>query len=370
MIRRMDGAHEATDEIIKALEKRIAKEYNVAEAEVKAKLDDYLARFAEKDRLKRKALANGLITQAEYNQWRIGQIMVGERWAELRDNLASDFANAAQIARNMAFDVMPSVYALNFNYGMYMADVLSGGRIATGFTLYSREAVAVLFQDKQFWHAPGKKISREIALGIQKDWDRKQIQSVMMQGIVQGESIPKLSKRLATTVGDSDYKAAVRNTRTMATGVQNAGRVDSIRHADDIAEKYGLRVMKQWCATLDGRTRHWHAELDGAVVPENEAFVNEYGEIEYPGDPAAEPANVYNCRCTLLSAIEGMGFNNSLHPNVTGRELGKDINGISYEDWKAGHYQQHSNSITKQDEIAEIMRNHYGAEYARYAKLP
>ena len=368
-MRKMDGAHEATDELIKALEARIAKEYNVAEKEVEAKLDDYLARFAKKDALKRKALAAGEITQQEYDQWRVGQIMVGQRWTELRDNLAIDFANAAQIARDMAFETMPSVYALNFNYGVYMADILSNNRIGTSFTLYSREAVAVLFKDKQFWHAPGKKISREIAMGKQIAWDKKQIQSVMMQGIVQGESIPKLSKRLAKTVGDSDYKAAVRNTRTMATGVQNAGRQDSIRYADDIAEKYGLRVMKQWCACMDGRTRHWHADLDGETIPENESFVNDYGEIEYPGDPGAEPANVYNCRCTLLSAIEGMGFNNSLHPNVTGRELGKDLNGISYEDWKAGHYKQHSDSITKQDEIEQIMRAHYGAEYRHYAGL-
>ena len=368
-MRRMDGAHEATEDILKALERRIAKEYRIAEGEVELKLDDYLARFRAKDELKRKALANGLITKQEYDQWRIGQIMVGQRWAEMRDQLATDFANAAQIARDIAFDAMPTVYALNFNYGVYMADVLTQGRIATGFTLYSRESVAHLFSGKQFYHEPGKKISREIAMGKQKAWDAKQIQSVMMQGIVQGESIPNMSKRLATTVGDSDYKASVRNTRTMATGVQNAGREDSIKRSNSLAEKYGLKVYKQWCACMDGRTRHWHAELDGVSIPENEMFVNDYGEIEYPGDPGAEPANVYNCRCTLLSAIEGMGFNNSLHPSVTGRELGKDLNGISYEEWQAGHYTQHSDSITKQDEIAETMRRLYGAEYARYAKL-
>lgn len=367
MIRNMDYAHEETEKILKKIEKRITHEYMLAEQEIEEKLDDYLRRFKIKDELKRKAVAKGLITQAEYNQWRIGQMMISDRWSEMRDNIAKDLANTAQISRQIAFLQMPEVYALNFNYGTYMADVLSGGRLGIGFTLYSRDAVAVLFKDGQFWHGPGRRISQEIAMGKQLAWDKKQIQSVMMQGIVQGESIPKLATRLANTVGDSDRKAAIRNARTMATGVQNAGRVDSIHRANEIGEQYGLKVLKQWCATLDGRTRHWHANLDGEAIPEKEYFVNEYGEIFEPGDPGADPANVYNCRCTLLSCIEGLGFRNSLHPKDTGRQMGKDLNGISYEDWKAGHYKQHSDSITKQDEIAEVMKWSYGAEYRRYA---
>ena len=368
--RNMDGGHMETEAILKDIENRITREYQQAEHEIQLKLDDYLRRFQTKDALKRKALENGLITRKEYDQWRLGQLMVGERWSKMRDTIAGDLTHTAQLARLIAYQEMPEVYALNFNYGTYMADVLSEGRLAAGFTLYSKDAVAVLFKDGEFYHGPGRRTTSLIAAGKQLAWDKKQIQSVMMQGILQGESISKLATRLSTTVGDSDRKAAIRNARTMATGVQNAGRSDSIRRANSIAEKYGLKVYKQWCATLDGRTRHWHAELDGVSIPEKESFVNDYGEIEYPGDPGADPANVYNCRCSLLSAIEGLGFNNSLHPSVTGRELGKDLNGISYEEWKAGHYTQHSDRITKQDEIAEVMRWSYGAEYRRYANLP
>ncbi len=369
-MRRMDGGHMATEEILKEIEARIGKEYQTAVKEVQAKLDDYLRRFQIKDQLKRKALANGVITQAEYNQWRTGQIMGSDRWTALRDTLAVDMANAAQKAREIAYNEMPSILALNANYGMYQADVLSGNILATDFTLYSRDAVAHLFSGGEFYHAPGKKISNAIAMGKQIAWDKKQIQSVMLQGILQGESIPHLATRLATTVGDSDRAAAIRNARTMTTGVQNAGRVMSIHRANDIAEEYGMKVLKQWFATMDGRTRHWHADLDGEAIPENKSFVNDYGEIDYPGDPAAEPANVYNCRCTLLPCIEGLGFKNSLHPSVTGRQMGNDINGISYEDWKAGHYTQHSDSIYKQDEIADAMKRKYDAEYRGYGRLP
>ncbi|MBR5677071.1 MAG: hypothetical protein IKX20_02925 [Paludibacteraceae bacterium] len=369
MSRNMDAGHKETEDVLKQIEARITKEYALAEKEVREKLDDYLRRFQIKDELKRKALANGVITQAEYDQWRIGQIMVGERWSMLADTLAVDYANAAQIAKQIAFGEMPLVYAINFNFGTYAADVMSGGRLADGFTLYNRDAVAVLFKEQEFYHAPGRKVTAMINAGKQVAWDKKQVQSAMMQSILQGESIPNMATRLAKTVGESDRKAAIRNARTMATGVQNAGRVDSFRRSNSIAEKYGMKVRKQWLATLDGRTRHWHAELDGEVVDNDEPFVNDYGEIDYPGDPGAEPANIYNCRCSCIPFIDGAGLDNSLHPNDTGREMADDLEGISYEEWKEGHYEQHSDSITKQDEIAEAMKWHYTAEYRQYAKL-
>lgn len=365
----MDYMHNQTEAQIREIERIITEEYAKAEKEIQEKLDEYFRKFRKKDALKRKAVENGLLSNEDYIKWRTSQLMVGKEWEALKDSIALELANASQTARSIAYGYMSLIYAENYNYTMYMADVLADGKLATSFTLYSRDAVAVLFKDGNFWHAPGKRISELIAMGKQVEWDKRQIQSVMMQSILQGDSIPHMASRLARSVGESDRKAAIRNARTMATGVQNAGRQDSIRRANEMGEEFGIKVMKQWMATLDGRTRHWHAELDGVMVPDNEPFVNDYGEIDYPGDPGAEPANVYNCRCTMLSCLEGLGFNNSLHPSVTGRQMGKDLNGISYEEWKAGHYKQHSDSITKQDEIAERMRNLYGAEYARYARL-
>ena len=308
------------------------------------------------------------------------------------DQLARDYANYAQIARSIAYGELPDIYATNFNYGTYLFEVSTNiADIGTGFTLYNRDAVAHLFKDGTFWHAPGKAVSEKIATGKLIQWEKGQIQSVMMQGILQGESIPHLADRLQGAVGDSilesDIKnrdkmtskevaetlakrnraAAIRNARTMVTGVQNAARVDSYKRGDEIAQKYGLRVYKQWLATLDGRTRHWHAELDEVTVPEEEPFVNDYGEIDYPGDPGADPANVYNCRCTLIPAIKGIGFNNSVSPQASGRVMGRGVENTSYNEWKAGHYETFSDSIDKQDRIAERMRQVYNAEYRRYA---
>ena len=354
-----DAGHRYTEAQIREIERRIAAEYAQAEREVQAKLDDYLRRFAIKDELKRKALAAGKITQAEYDQWRIGQLMMGQRWAEMRDTLAGDFTKADAMAKSIAFDGMTNVYAENFNYGTYEIEKLTG--IDTSFTLYDKNAVEELLKNEDtFIPAPGRKVTRAINEGKALAWNKKQVQSVMLQGILQGESIPKLASRLAKAVGDSDRKAAIRNARTMMTGVQNAGRVASY----DRANKMGIETQKQWLASLDNRTRHWHAELDGTKVDNDEPFENEYGEIMYPGDPNADPANIFNCRCTLIASIKGFERDVS--------DIGKrndKLGGMSYSEWKAGHYKQQSEPITRQDDIAETMRAVYGAEYRAYRNL-
>lgn len=355
-----DIGHDETEILLKQMEKRIAFEYMQAEKEIAAKLDDYLNKFKIKDELKQKALANGLITEQEYQQWRIGQIMMGKRWEEMRDALAKDFTNADKIAKSIAYGYQPDVYAINHDYGTFQVEKAS--RMDTSYTLYDRDTVAELMKNEDFIPAPGRKISAMINENKDLAWNKKQVQSVMMQGIIQGESISKMATRLAETVGDADRKAAIRNARTMTTGVENAGRMASYDRANDM----GIKTQKQWLATLDFRTRHWHADLDGVAVNNDEPFHNEYGDIMYPGDPKADPANIYNCRCTMIASVKGF------ERDVSNTDLRHDDNlkGMSYKEWKEKHYKMESHSITKQDEIAEHMRNVYGAEYRKYSQLP
>lgn len=352
-----DLGHEETEEVLKKIEKRISAEYRQAEREIAAKLDDYMKRFAEKDKLKLLGVANGQITEEEYKQWRLGQVMIGKRWSEMRDSLAQDFANTSQIARSIAFDHIPEVYAINHDYGTFQVE--KGSLVDTSYTLYDRQAIEQLYKDEDtFIPAPGRKVKRAINEGKQIAWDKKQVQSVMMQGLLQGESIPNIATRLANSVGEGDRKAAIRNARTLTTGIENAGRVASY----DRANAMGIKTKKQWLAALDMRTRHWHASLDGVAVDNDKPFKNDYGSIMYPGDPEADPANIYNCRCTLIADIEG--FENDLSDMSLRRN--EKLGDMSYDEWKKGHYDMESDRITKQDEIAETMKRVYGAEYAKY----
>ena len=128
----------------------------------------------------------------------------------------------------------------------------------------------------------------------------KKINSQVLQGIVQGESIPTISKRI-TNVQEMNKDAAIRSARTIVTGAENKGRMDSYHRA----EQDGIILEKEWLAAIDSRTRDWHAELDGQTRPIDKPFENAIGKIMFPGDPSADGANVYNCRCTLVSKVKG-----------------------------------------------------------------
>ena len=59
-----------------------------------------------------------------------------------------------------------------------------------------------------------------------------------------------------------------------------------------------------------------------------EAFHVDGASIRYPGDPQAPGYLIYNCRCTLVSAVKGIDQSDA--PRAS------KLDGVSYEDWKAG----------------------------------
>lgn len=352
----VDPAVKATDDIIAKIEKEISAEYKQAHKEVSAKMDDYLARFVTKDKKWQEWVKNGTKTEKEYKEWKKGQVLMGKRWADLKETLAQDYANAAKIARSIAEGYRPEVYAINHNYATF--DIEKQSQLDTSYSLYNRQAVERMYRDNpKLYHEPG---SQAILEGKQKDWDKRRIQSVITQGILQGESIPNLTKRLKSVTG-GDHKAAIRNARTMMTGVQNAGRIDAQKRAKDM----GIPVRKQWLATLDSRTRHWHRDLDGVIVETDEPFVhaipgNPKAEIMFPGDTEAAPVDLYNCRCTLLTAIRGYEIDTSDISLRHDKNLGK----MSYDEWKDAKAPVTSNPITLPEEKAASIRQRYINEYA------
>lgn len=354
-----DAGHDETEEILREIEKRISREYKQAEKEVAAKLDDYLKRFETKDKIWQAAVKSGERTQKEYEQWRLGQIMTSKRWAEMRLTLAEDYTQASQIAKDIAVDRMPDVYAINHNYGTFQVE--KGSQLDTSYTLYDRDTVIRLASNREdIIPVPGQKVSRAIKEGKAIKWNEKQIQSVMMQSLLQGEAIPKIASRLAFSVGEMDRKASVRNARTLATGVQNAGRVDSYKRAN----KMGINTKKQWLAALDSRTRHWHRDLDGVIQDVDKPFENDFGKIMYPGDPTADGANIYNCRCTLIAAIKGFERDASNMDDRYNDKLGD----MSYDEWKK-EKKSTSHSINKQDKTGYKARNKAIKGYSDIQKL-
>ena len=350
-VRKTDPAHAETERLLAEMEKRIQKEYALAEKDIQAKIDDYMERFSLKDQKWQEWVKDGTKTKEQYKQWRIGQMAVGKRWESLKQTVSEELYHADQIAKSIVKGYMPEVYALNFNYGTY--EVEKGAKVNTSFTLYDRQSVERILRDNpQMLPAPGKKVSQAIAEGRAVRWNSQQLQSVMIQGILQGESIPKLAARLAKEVGDSDMKASIRNARTMTTGAQNAGRIDSYKRAED----KGIKMEQMWRATLDMRTRHEHRMLDGQKVKVGEPFKVDGYEIRFPGDPSAPGYLIYNCRCTVRGVVDG------LEPQAIKYRDASAIDGMSYDEWKA-QKKSESNPITLQKDKGEAIAESYRREY-------
>lgn len=310
----MDAGHIETEKKLKALETRIRKQYKKAAEEMEEKVAKYYADFARKDAAKQSLLKSGALSKDEYDKWRFGQLMVGKRWEEMRDTLAEDLLNVDKIAMSMVGDYMPEAYAINHNYSTFQVE--HDSLVDTSYTLYDRQTVERLNIPTDMLPKPKIDIPKDLK------WSKAKLTSAMMQGILQGESIPKIAQRLSN-VSSMSGNAAIRNARTMTTAAQNKGRVDGFKRAKSM----GIDVVEVWLATLDGRTRHSHRMMDGEKKEvEKRKFSN---GLRFPGDPEGRPEEVYNCRCTLIGEVEGVDMNVS---DLTERD--SKLGEMSYEQWK------------------------------------
>lgn len=318
-----DAAHLQTDKELAKLEKRIAKIYKEAADDLQKTIDDYFAKFAKRDAKQKARLEAGEITEQEYKQWRLAQIGRGERFKALQSRVAERYTEANETAVRYVNDATPGIYSLNRNYSAYTIEKVAGN---VGFDLWDEQTVKRLIVENPEvmpYYPPEKALKR----GIDLAYGKKQISASVTSSILQGKSIPRIAKDLQTRMPEMNKSSAIRTARTAVTGAQNAGRMDSYV----AAEKMGIKVRKEWLSTLDGRTRHSHAMLDGKVVDKDKKFEN---GCMFPGDPNGPPWEVYNCRCTLIAAVDGVETSNAQR-RVRNPETGKNelVSDMTYQEW-------------------------------------
>lgn len=330
-----DRGHVLTDKRLRDIERRMAEEYEQATEEMREKLIRFLNQFQAQDNVQRNLLKAGKITAKDYADWRYRHIMMNKRWAEMSATLAADYHNVNQIVAGIYRGERGDIYALNHNFAVYQME--HDGLMDTGLTLYDKDSVnRILQKNPQMLPPPGKKVSERIAAGVDVRWNNQQIQSVMLQGILQGDTIPELARRLEQ-VTERNYTAAVRNARTMATGAQNAGRLEAYKRATNL----GVDLVEEWQATLDMRTRHDHRLMHGKRINVGEKWKTPQGELKFPGDPEGPPGEVYNCRCTTLSWVKGFEGDTIKHSSALGD--------MSFEEW------QSAKSMSKEEQKAWII---------------
>lgn len=309
-----DQARKQTDKILSDMEKEVRSIYDRASADISAKWYKYMESHEKSLKSAYNALQEALksgdndaIAKARSDYERIlkNVTLNNDKYKAMLNETTAKLSHTNEVALDYVNGNMAKIYTLNYN------EFANQDITGYTFTLVNEQAVKNLAtEDKSL--LPKKKVD------IPKDklWNQKNINSEVLQGILQGENITKIADRLQH-VTDMNKKSAIRNARTMVTGAENKGRQDSFKKA----ESDGVILTRRWVATHDERTRAWHTDLDGVEVGLDEPWTNEYGEIMYPGDPSADPANVYNCRCSIRSIIQGFKRNEEVPDEVPDKDL-------------------------------------------------
>ena len=352
-----DEGHKLTEKQLANLERRIAKLYREAGKELQATIDAYFEQFKKRDE-EMKALIgtvqNGKEwTEADYKQWRLNQIGRGERYQAMRDKVAQRATEANAVAVSYTNDSTPGIYSLNRNYAAYTIEQVAGN---VGFDLWDEQTVKRIMieqPDLMPYYPPKRALKR----GIDLEYGKKQITKSITSSILQGKSIKHMADDLQRRITDMSRDSAIRTARTAVTGAQNAGRMDSYA----AAEKMGIKLKKEWLATLDSRTRHSHAMLDGQKVDPDKPFKVDGYEIMFPGDTSAPGYLVYNCRCTLIAAVDGVDTSDALRRDRDG--LMPDMTFAQWENTKRGEGAIAAERYTKKAAERETKDRKQYAEY-------
>ena len=322
-----DEGHNLTEKELAKLERRIASVYGEAAKELQETVDNYFRQFEKRD-AEMKELIGTVVngkewTERDYKQWRLNQIGRGERFKALKKRVAERYTEANQTAVSYVNDATPGIYSLNRNYAAYTIESVAGD---VDFDLWDEQTVKRLIVENPdlMPYYPAK---RAVNRGIDLAYGKRQISACVTSSILQGKSIKGMADDLQTRIPTMNRTSAIRTARTAVTGAQNAGRIDSYI----AAQKIGIKLKKEWLATLDGRTRHSHAMLDGEQVDNEKKFSN---GCMFPGDPNGPATEVYNCRCTLIASVDGVDTSDAKR-RARDPETGESvlIENMSYAEW-------------------------------------
>lgn len=315
-----DYGEEYTDRELRKLEKRLRKVYTESGQEIREKTADFWMRHRVKSEMYLKMVAEGKMDIKDYQAWLRGQVFQGEQWRVKRDQISEIMYHSNEVAQRMINGETVNIFTFNQNYLKYSIENEVGADL--GFQVMDSASVTRLLRDDAHI-LPNKKLVK----GRDMRWNWKNIKNELAKGIIQGESIDKLTTRLTKAVPNRNWKQMRVHARTSFTSAMNGGRLEGMREARD----NGIEIKKQWLSTLDERTRWMHQDLDLQEVGIDEPFVVGEYSIMYPADPYAEPAMTYNCRCRLHRTIGKYPDSLVRRDNINGQDVGD----MSYNEWAA-----------------------------------
>lgn len=156
---------------------------------------------------------------------------------------------------------------------------------------------------------------------------KKQVKSELQRGLTSQLSYADIARNISN-YGQADMNRSMRIARTEGHRVQSEARLDSMY----AAKKKGADIVKQWDATLDGRTRPNHRQLDGQIRELDEPFEVGGMKVDCPGGFGIASEDC-NCRCCVLQRARWAVKNETTYQKRN-NETGDFIECTGYEDFK------------------------------------
>lgn len=179
---------------------------------------------------------------------------------------------------------------------------------------------------------------------------KQKVKETITRGLASGSTYRDIATQLSIVTNEELYKS-YRIARTEGHRVTAEAKLISMEKA----KKQGADIVKQWDATLDGKTRKNHRKLDGQWVEVDGYFEIGGRKVKAPGKFGKADEDI-NCRCILLSkprwAVDGERVKSAKIVDEYGKEVEKLIKVKNYEDYKKGYYKL----IEEDPEIVEVIR--------------
>ena len=279
-----DKAHVLTDEKLEEMEKRLSAIYSRAEKTVQKKMADYAKSIDEKSEELLQAYSDAE-TEEEKRKAKIAYIrfyrklVKSKEFVSLATAVADDLYKANVKASAYINSQTPFIYALNYNYiNAEMAKDIDG------------------FTPQEITDTEAEKYSGYTQQTVDRkkdmDWNKDNLKKSVLAGSLLLIGAPAIMKRSANRTVEKNRNSASMHSEGMGTDAENKARLDGMYRASDM----GVKVKKQWRATLDNRTRDSHRLLDSETIDIDDTFGN---GLKYPREPGGALSEICNCRCRL-----------------------------------------------------------------------
>lgn len=185
----------------------------------------------------------------------------------------------------------------------YLKESYTDGFVAAVYSLH-KQGLPLTFPIAQDQVVKAIVTNSAISEGLYKSLgvDTKHLRDVIAQEISRGIASSMSYSEIARNVANQT-DIPMNRARSIVITESHRIQEEASQDARVEAKKKGANIVKQWDATLDGKTRDSHRRLDGQIREVDEPFEIDGKTAMYPGGFGRAEEDC-NCRCVALTRAE------------------------------------------------------------------